>query len=228
MKQDFIMRSPALLQAMEAVMDREIEQIPLEKHTFSSAFEQRMETLIRRQRKLRNRLANTRTQKTLLALAATFILAVVMVFSVSALWEPIVQFVVTTFEKFSSIVFYVDEESPPLTLESFYEPTWLPEGYALDTDQTIDTDFDRILFFTKESDVVLLDQGVLNTSINADTEDAVVEHLMVNAYPCFAYKKKGFLTLVWSNGQYAFSLMGTLAEDEMLRIAESVCEKESN
>lgn len=100
MKQDFIRENPAIIRALGAVMDRKAERIPVIEHTFSPTFEDRMNRLVRAQDKSYYRFVNTGAKRAVLALAVVILLLITMVFSVSALREPVVQFIAEIYEMF--------------------------------------------------------------------------------------------------------------------------------
>jgi len=225
-KKDFVSENPMITQALGELMDRRVEAIPIVGHTFSPAFERRMNRLTRQVSKPYYHLVNTNAKKAVLALAATIILFITMVFSVSALREPVVRFIVEIYEKFSA-VFLVrdDDQAPPTTLEVIYEPTWLPDGYELSEEASIATDIFRISQFIHDEDVLEFRQSILSAGMNLDTEGIATQSMIVNGVSAIFYINKGVSNLVWENSQYIFSLSGTVKNGDLLRIAESIREK---
>jgi len=208
-------------------MDQRVEAIPIIEHTFSPEFEQRMERRIRAQEKPYYRLINTNAKKAVLALAATFILMITMVFSVSALREPVVRFIVEVYEKFSTVFFsnHDGELVPPATLETIYEPSWLPDGYVLEDAMTMATDFSRTDYYAKGNDYIVLQQYTLSNRMNINTEGTEIQSALIHGNTAILYQNKGAWTLAWDNGLYGFTLSGPEETGNMLRIAESLQEK---
>jgi len=227
MKQDFIKANPMIIQAIGEVVDRRVERIPVEKHIFSPAFEQRMDRLIRAQSKPYYRFVNTKAKKAALALAATFVLMITMVFSVCAWREPVVRFIVEIYEKFSAVFFDHGEEepTPPDTLEAIYEPAWLPEGYVLDEEITAMSNSVRTCYFTKDNGVIAYQQYTFSAGIALDTEGSEIQPVMIHGQAAMFYSNKGVEALVWDDGQYGFSLFGPVDKGDLLRIAESLRKK---
>jgi len=126
MKQDFIRENPAIIRALGVAMDRKVERIPVIQHTFSPAFEGRMNRLLRAQDKSYYRFVNTGAKRAVLALAVVILLLITMVFSVSALREPVVQFIAEIYE----IFFPRDEPEWMYELES---TRYLQEGETAPT-----------------------------------------------------------------------------------------------
>jgi len=197
--------------------------------SFSLSFERKMEKLIRAQRKPYYPLVSTRARKTVLALAAVLILLATLVFSVSALRVPFLKFIVETYEKFSSMIFMQSETEAPLptTLERIYEPMYIPEGYALDEENTITLSYQRILPYSAERGIIEFQQFVLGTTeqvINTEgvpTMEIAIGDDTIGLY----YFNKGKQSLVWEDNQYGFSLAGGLEKEVLLAMARSLKEK---
>ena len=227
MKQDFIQRNPMLLMAIGEAMDRRVERIPVAEHTFSPAFEQKMNRLIRAQSKPYYRFVNTKPKKAVLALAAVLIMLLTTVFSVSALREPVVRFIVEVYEKFSAIVFDTGEATEiPTTLEVYFESTWLPKGFVFDEAQSMDSDLQSIrLFISSQGDAIVFQQYTLASMLGVNTEGVLSEEILVGDYIGIYYSNLGSQTILWENGKYGFSLEGPVDKEILLRMARSLREK---
>jgi len=233
MKQDFIRDNPLIIQALRENQNKKADALMEAAENlhfpFSPAFEQRMERLIRAQRKPYYPLVSTRARKTMLALAAVLILLTTLVFSVSALRVPVIRFIVETYEKFSAI-FFVPEDDParlPETVESIYIPHWLPEGYTFDEAQSVVSDSQAIhLFVSQQGDAVLFQQYTLTSAgLGLNTEGVPSEEILVGEYLGICCSNLGSQTILWENGQYGFSLEGPVDKEVLLRMACSVKEK---
>jgi len=232
MKQDFIRANPMIIQALRENQNKKADALMAAAENmnfpFSLSFERKMEKLIRAQRKPYYSLVSTRARKTVLALAAVLILLATLVFSVSALRVPFLKFIVETYEKFSSMIFVQSETDAPLptTIERIYEPTYIPEGYALDKESTIFIDTLRTLRYIRENDRIEFQQFVLEATKEAmNTEGVPTEEVPVNDTFGFYYSNIERQTLAWDNGLYGFSLAGNLEKDVLLIIARSLKEK---
>jgi len=228
MKQDFIQANPMILRALGEAMDRRVERIPATERTFSPAFEQRMNRLICAQSKPYYRFVNTTPKKALLALAAAILLMITMMFSVSALREPVVRFIVEVYEKFSHVFIHQEEEAQfPATLEVYYAPTWLPEGYQEDVEQLVDIPnlCERAFINESDYDIRFKQYTLTGTVSRIDTEGVSLKSVTVSGNEGLFFSNKGFQYLEWNDGQYGFSLVGPMPEADLLRMAESLREK---
>jgi len=228
MTMEALLRSPEFRQALFDVQNEECEQLEAEVARnpvrVSAEFERRMRRLIRTERSPYYRLANTNGKKAVLALAATFILMMTMVFSVSAIREPVVRFIIEAYQKFSRVFFHQQEEHFPSVLEVHYLPTWLPEGYSEDINQTIDyvTDCERTYICESKYDVTFTQYTITSIVVRIDSEGTSVETVSVDGREGFYYTNKEIQSLTWSDGQYGFRISGPISEADLLRMAESI------
>jgi len=224
-----ILHSEEFRQALFDIQTEECERYAKDTRpvTFSPAFERKMNRLIRAQRQSYYPLINRTYKKALLALAATFILLTTMVFSVSALREPVVRFLVEVYEKFSLVFYHQEAEETvelPATIETYYAPTWLPEGYTLNDEQTVDA----ILWFTQvytdaSGNEITFKQSVISSTTQIiDTENVQAVEVSVNENPGLSYANKGIQNLAWNDGQYGFRIFGPVTEADLLRMAASI------
>ena len=152
---------------------------------------------------------------------------ITMVFSVSAIRGPVVRFIVEVYEKFSAVFFHggEEEQTPPVTLEVLYEPTWLPEGYVLDDKTTTTSETIRSEHFINGKNAITFRQHTLSAGINLDTEGIEIQSVLVHGRTAILYNNKGVWTLIWDNSQYGFALSGPVNANDLLRMAESLREK---
>ncbi len=115
-------------------------------------------------------------------------------------------------------------ESLPKDIETAYLPVWLPEGY----EQTQYTKLPKVHYSCYgtegERDEILLMQSTLVDVVHAyDTEDVSVQDTEVSGYPAYYFEKRGFATLLWSDGEYHFELIvPERVKDDIYKIAESL------
>jgi hypothetical protein len=160
----------------------------------------------------------------MLVLAAVFILMSTMVFSVSALREPVIQFFIEVYEKFSTVLFHSHEDAlvPPTALEIIYEPAWLPEGYAAQDEMTVMTDVLQIRYYTNGNEVFVFRQYVAGSGVNIDTEGTEIQRSTIHRHEAILYQNKSTWTIVWNDGRYAYTISGLANESDMIRVAESL------
>jgi len=224
---DVLLESPQFKQALFDVQTAESERfaanaVPV---SVSPAFERKMERLLRTYRQPYYPLINTRPKRVLLSFAVVLLLLITMVFSVSALREPVVRFFVEVYEKFSDVILHKQQEEQfPVELEVYFEPTWLPEGYRFDADQSIDVVnlCERLFVNETDNDILFKQYVIISSALRIDTEGIQSSHVVVNENEGLYYSNKGIQNLVWSDGQYGFRIIGPVSEADLLRIAESI------
>jgi len=225
MSMENILTSLRFRQALFDVQSEECERLAALPGTvtFSPRFERKMERLLRVRRRPFYRYADTAGKKAVLALAAALILLVSLVFSVSAIRGPVVRFFIEVYEKFSQVFFQQQGESFPAALEVYYAPAWLPEGYREDTGQMVNifVQCERAYICEGKDDILFI-QHVITGAWRIDTEGTQAKPVLVNGNEGFYYSNKEIQRLTWSDGQYGFLVSGTIAEADLLRIAESI------
>jgi len=222
-----LLSSPQFKRALFDVQTAECERyaakvVPV---IFSTVFERKMDRLIQAHSKPYYHLVNTNAKKVILALAATFILMITMIFSVSALREPVVRFLIEVYEKFSQVFIHQQQEAEfPAILEVYYAPSWLPEGYREDAGQAIDaTIFCEWTYVAENKVEIKFKQYTITSPILAiDTEDIQAEPCLVKGNEGLYYSNKGIQHLIWNDEQYGFHVTAPISEADLLRIADSI------
>jgi hypothetical protein len=222
-----LLKSPQFKQALFDVQNEECERFAasMEPVTFSPKFERKMERLLRAHRKPYYPLVNTNFKKAALAMAVVLIIMITTVFSVSALREPVIRFFVEVYEKFSQVFFHHQpEEQFPATLEVYYAPTWLPEGYREDAGQTVDIilSCERTYMNANMDEISFRQHTITSSALRIDTEGVQAKQVVVNGNPGLAYSNKGIQHLLWNSEQYGFFVFGPVPETDLLRMAESI------
>ena len=62
-------------------------------------------------------------------------------------------------------------------------------------------------------------------TLSTDTEDACVGFKEIAGYPAFLYSNKGYNSIVWSDGKFAYELNSTCSTDELWKFAETIMRK---
>ena len=224
---DALLNSPQFKQALFDVHDQECERFAatMEPVTFSLKFERKMDRLLRAQRSSFYPLVNTNFKKAVLAMAVVLILMITTVFSVSALREPVIRFFVEVYEKFSQVFFHPpQDEEFPATLEVYYAPTWLPDGYHEDADRILDViNLCNRFYVSKTGNDILFGQYTITSSaLRIDTEDVDIESVIINGNVGLYFSNKEIQYLTWNDGQYGFSTSGPVSKVDLIRMAESI------
>lgn len=204
------------------------ENLPddIPEHTFSHKFQRNMNKLLRRQRRspaVRAALAYARR-------AAIFVLAfVALSFSVrmtvdAAFRQQVLRVVVQVFSDFTEFRYTSDVKTDEQPGE--LEFTYLPEG-MVETDRELDTLGFYICWKNKSGDFVELDQVLVddNTDMELylDTEDAEITHFQVHGEETIGIEKGLGHTIHWTEGQFVYTLFGTIPMEELKQVAEGIC-----
>ena len=214
-----------LREALEIYSQECADSLPnedeLEKHIFSEAFENKMMKLIKLQKKTYYQYINT-VGKRVASIVAVFILCLfITIFSVKALREPFVHFIVETYEKFTSI--FVEKETTNDNIEfKVMVPQYIPEGYV--TEEPIITDLDVIYtYFNNDGLYFIYTQDLFDKiQTTIDTEKTFYEKIQIDSLEGIYYENKGMNCLVFNDGTYNFSISGYISKDEIIKIAESI------
>jgi len=135
---------------------------------------------------------------------------------------------VEVYEKFSDVFYHRQEDAIlPNEIEVYYAPTWLPDGYQADDEQTIDfiNACERAFISESEYDIIFKQYTIAGIATRIDTEGAPLKSVTVSGNEGLFSSNKGMQRLQWNDGQYGFSLSGPVPEADLLRMAESLREK---
>lgn len=214
-----------LREALEIYSQECADSLPnedeLEKHIFSEIFEKKMMKLIKLQKKSYYQYINT-VGKRVASIVVVFILCLfITVFSVKALREPFINFVVETYEKFTSI--FVEKDTPDENIEfKVMTPQYIPEGYV--AEELINDKTMYIRRYSHSDDIYFIYTQNFYDELQAiiDTENIAYEKVQINSLEGICYENKGMNCLVFNDGIYTFNLSGYVSKDEIIKIAESI------
>jgi hypothetical protein len=188
-------------------------------------------------RKKCNRIIHAKPKKSLtvkvkrriVALAAAILLIFATLFSVSATREPIVRFFINVYEKFSTVI-WQDEtpsdisEPPQQSIENRYTPTWLPEGYALAPERTIEfLDQVTLIYNNSEGKEIYFSQFIASsTGLLINTEGIQTHPVQIQGYNGHYYVQNDIAFALWNDDKYGYTINGSISVEAILRMAESV------
>lgn len=199
------------------------EDIP--EYTFSHKFQRRMDKLLRRQR----RSPAVRAALTYAKRAAIFVLAfVALSFSVrmtvdAAFRRQVLQVVVQVFSDFTEFRYTSDvkTDEQPGKLEF----TYLPEG-MVETDKELDAIEFYVHYELPDGAFIELSQMLVEDGtemlLGLDTEGAEVMKLTVHDTEALGIVKGLGRTIHWTEGQFVYTLSGTIPMEELKLVAESI------
>lgn len=219
-----------LKKAARQAQERELETLDqemalTEPHVFSDDFERKMEKMLKSSRKPYYFI------KTLGKRAATIIIAIVMAlsvmtFSVKAIREPVIEFIIEVYEKFTAIIFQKEddgaEEAFPKIIEQYYQPEYIPDGYGM-MEMVDIVGYVQITYSNENNQHITFEQYTITTNdLTADTEGAVIENATANGYPALFYSNKGCNTLIWTDNTYGYTISGKTNKEEIEKMSKLV------
>lgn len=217
-----------LRKAFDVIAREEAKALPTPEEcthiTFSEEFEQKMQKLIKRQAKSYYYLTNTVGKRVACVIIALLLAITSVTFGVKAIREAVIDFFVETFEKFSIVGFKDEDVSKTLDhIETYYAPTYIPEGYELKKDEKILTY--RRMHYMCGNDYIEFRQNTLQLfSTYIDTEASKTESVSISGNSGFFSNKKGIKLLYWNDSSYSYFIQSEsdIAKEELIKIAESI------
>lgn len=217
-----------LRKAFDIIAREEAKALPTPEEcthvTFSEEFEQKMQKLINKEKKPYYYLINTVGKRVACVIIALLLALTSVTFGVKAIREAVIDFFVETFEKFSIVGFKDEDVSNTLDhIETYYAPTYIPEGYELKKDDKLSAQ--RRLKYMLRNDCIYFNQSVLQSvSAYVDTEDAKFEQVLVLGSEAFYTIKENMSLLYWNGTDYSYFIQSEsdIAKEELIKIAESI------
>lgn len=217
----------------QAIIDdynEEIDSIPpknelMEALSFSPEFELRMKKLLAREQR-----KETLTKAMVFGkrVAAIFIVATSVFFCglllSTEVRAAIKNIVVELFDEFTSFIFHGETSNPEKQAE--WRPKYLPAGYQENSVEMLGKAI-NIEYVNAQEDVIHYSyrpEGN-DTSISVDNENHIIESKTINGHEAYTAKamKDDFENgVIWSVGEYTFSIWSKLSIEEIIKIAQSV------
>lgn len=184
----------------------------------------KMQKLIARERKFYYYWLNT-VGKRVAAIILVIVLSLTTItFSVKALREPFVRFIIETFEKFSSIIVVNDKNEDDIVVDYSFEkinPTYIPNGFM--EEATSDDAMGYQVIYSSGNETIMYMQALNSEGIlQANTENITYKDIEINGYAAISYSNKQTNTIVVSGDKYIFTVEGTIEIEELIKISESI------
>lgn len=156
------------------------------------------------------------------AIAISIFMVLSVSLSVESIRTPLINYVVTAYEKYSSIIFKNDEDKAlPTTIEENYILTYIPQDYKL-IDETNLVNIRELAYVDSVGNYLVFEQYTVdNMDMTIDTEGVEIKKVQINSYEGILYTNKEITTVIWNNGRYGFSIYGKLNEDLIIEMAKS-------
>lgn len=189
-------------------------------HEFSPEFEQKIEKLIRKEKKFLWHFVNT-ASKRVAVIAAVFVMLFTTACSVEAIREPIVRFLIEVYESFTEYNFE-GEKSDTITKE--YKISGIPEGFT-QTDYFRDDTGITTTYENEHGDKIRFSQTITSgTDITIDGEHAETKSVDVSGREFQLYLREDISVAFWIEDIYVLKIVyhGSVSEQGMIDIIETI------
>ena len=194
--------------------------------TFSEEFERKMQKLINQQKKFYYYWFNTVGKRVAAIILVLLLSLTTITFSVRALREPVIRFIVETYEKFSNVIFVNDKSEEDIIDDFTFEkimPTYIPEDFELESEYDDEVIHKEVYISSDQSSTIMYMQRINDESeLHVNTENVMYENVLINDVSAIFYSNKGVNTVVLSNDIYIFTVEGNIDREELMKIAESI------
>lgn len=189
-------------------------------YDFSPDFKKRMQKLIKSEKSALWHLFNTRFKK-----AAVIFIVFSILFttacSVKSIREPIVNFFVEIYEKFTHFIFEGELKNE---IETEYSPSYLPKGFS-----KISTSKEATMIITtygNEAGQIIEFSQIITDDIDLffDVEKGNINELSINGITAEIYKSEDFTQAAWTCDSYVITIscFGSFSDEDIYKIIESV------
>lgn len=148
----------------------------------------------------------------------------VMTVSVEAFRIKFLNLVTDITQKYTSIqieeIKNQEEDFIPISWSNYYLPEYIADGYSLNRVEAFGEN--KIVFYQNSKGVeIQFSQSPNHNNYQVDTENAETTEIIINGFNGILVSKNGNRTLFWHNAEYAFYLMGSIDQEEIIEMAES-------
>jgi len=134
--------------------------------------------------------------------------------------DHLTSFVVTVYEKFSTITRPEDDpDSYPGLILQYYELSYLPDGYVFKS-ETIQ-DAQREVKYSNGTNTIIFRYRAIN-GVGIDTEGTEAVEILVGDQKGVFFVNKNVNNIIWENTEYQFRVFGPVCRETLLKMAESV------
>ncbi len=116
-------------------------------------------------------------------------------------------------------------ESIPITQNGFVkmQPLYIPDGYTIEEEINDCISIYSITYNNEANKPIVYDQIItLSTGYSINTEDAECETVYINSFEGMTIVKNEYTTVVFSDGEYYYTLVGRALKEELIKMAESI------
>lgn len=214
-----------LVMAFERYNKNLCESLPTDEELkdikFTKAFENKMEKLIRAQKKSYFYFINTVGKQVAVIILAIMISLTATTFGVKAIRESVIKFITETFEKFTAVSVEDDEIDTQVEFVKS-APQYIPEGYTLESEMETGIAYKIIYRNIDNVSINYIQKINFGTIANVNTEDIEYEKIIINSFEGLKYVKNTINTVVFADETYMYSVYGQVSFDELIKMAESI------
>ena len=159
-------------------------------------------------------------QKVIVAIAACIVIMFTTMMTSEAVRARITAFLISITPKYAEVgldnIQELEPEKPVL-----YELGYVPDGFILYSEEN---EIGQDLTYQKGEEQYILFHVLTKAGVaQLDTENAEeIKYVPVNGETGLLIIEKDWTTITWSNDNHIFVLGGTVSEDEIMKIAESI------
>ncbi len=225
MNLDNMVSKKDLGQALEMYQDVRIKKTypPVEvckkEYIVNEKTDKKIRKLIEQEKKSYFILINTAAKKVACFIIVLLIASTTTIFSVEALREPFVDYVLEFYEKYVAVYFKDDELTTEL-IDEFCEPAYLPDGFVKTEERTdyfsyeCEYEFNgKVIVFTQMIDS--------NGNININSEVDIFENIDINGNEAI-YSEKYNEGSIFLKSHYVYIISGEISKEELIKVAESI------
>ena len=220
------MESKIYVRALKEVFDEEYKKAVAECNNekepgFSKKFTERMNKLIKQQKRPYFYLINTAWKKAACIVTALIVFTASML-SVKAVRDAISNVVIYFFPEYNVITTKDNNiSSRPETIEVKYTVSNIPEGYILAESAETTASFDKM--YINEDKYILFSQYVFDRYTDAyDNEQSQYKEEKAENGQTYLYvETSGNITYIWDNGIYIFKISSNLPKEEVLELCKA-------
>lgn len=202
-----------------------LEKIPPENelsHKFSRGFNRKMKALLKYER----RTPATRQFVHRMKIAATIFLVILSltfgtIMSVKAYRIRFFKFITQVYEELTSIVVHSDENADYDTLV-LVSPTYIPDGYSILEQTSSEYKYSIIYCNVDGAEIYYLQKLSSQSEFIFDTETVEPKEIAIGTHKGYVIINKGVTQIYWYDDFNVYSLIGSLDESEIIKMAESI------
>lgn len=206
------------------------ESLHLEEQTknteisFSENFEKQMNKLIHRREKPYYVLINTATKRVAVIILAVIITTVSATIGIAAIYQPFADFIMEIFDDHT--LFRPNHSSQisstdPLTEWKAYTPSYIPEGFEVET-ETTDWEYRYVMYSETDRFFWIEQLSQYNGQVLIDTEGTSIEDIYINGIKGIYYENKGEKTIILLTNNNCITVQGNIDKNELVNIANSL------